>query len=283
MKTSRFALAALPLLAAGATDALAAERMVLNFRGGDVAEPLEVPDTFGVGDSANGLLASNCFTADVFDLASGERLGTAEDCISEIAVGGSTASGSGVQVVGTTIFELDGRGRLVIQGMTSVQPVNWPTTNGSVRFTHVTGANSPDDAVIDGDGVFANTGDFVGAEARVRLSGQVDLARIEEGRITFDCIFVVDVTGAAGAGEGGSSGGVTGRRYDATQGEIFWDQGPYSTFAVYRDGALQATLDGASYYQSSLVDGVEYRYEVRAVTSEGERSLGEVTVPGGAS
>lgn len=193
-KAPRSTLVALTLLAAGTANvALADERLTLNFRGSDTAEPRVVPDSLGLGPNANGLLDANCFTTDVYDLATGDRLGTAADCLSEIAMGGDTASGSGVQVIGTTIFELDGRGRMVIQGLTSVQPVNWATTNGDERFTHITGANSPDDATVNGTGLFANTGDFAGTEARVRLSGQVDLSQAGEGRITFDCIFVVSV------------------------------------------------------------------------------------------
>ena len=262
-----------PLSMVSADGALAAdERLALNFVGADdTPVAREVPDTLGVGDSANGLLAANCFEADVFDLVSGERLGSAEDCLSEIAMGGGTASGSGVQVVGTTIFDLE-RGRLVIQGLTSVQPVNWPTLGERFRFTHVTGANSTANAVVDGEGIFANTGDFVGTQARVRLSGQVDLSMASEGRIAFDCIFVVELSGGEVR--------LSGQRYDATQGEIFWDRDGHATFAIYRDGEFLRRLDGNSFYESGLVEGVAYRYEVRAVTDGGEIEVGEIVLPG---
>jgi len=174
--------------------ALSDQRLLLNFKGTASAFSKAVPDNTGLHLTSNGLLDSNCFTADVFDLNNGNKLGTAEDCLSEIAVGGNTDSGSGVQVVGTTTFNLK-NGRLVVQGLTSVQPVNWPTENSDgITFTHITGANSPTNAVLDGPGDFSNTKRFKRASARVRLSGQVDLSQLEDaGQITFDCIFVVDI------------------------------------------------------------------------------------------
>lgn len=171
------------------------ERLVLNFKGTGSPEPRYVPDNTGLQLSSNGLLHANCFSADVFDLKTGRKMGTAEDCLSEIYVDGNTESGTGVQVVGTTIFNL-AEGRLVIQGLTSVQKVNWPTSNADgISFTHITGANSPNDAVLNGEGDLANTKKFKNVEARVRLSGQVNLDNLGSAypEITFDCIFVIDL------------------------------------------------------------------------------------------
>lgn len=262
------------LVFASVTTAFATEaRMVINYIGTATAEPRQVPDTLNVGPNNNGLLDANCFTAEIRDLASGDILGTGVDCLSEIAAGGDTPSGSGVQLVGTTIFNL-AEGRLVFQGLTTVQPVNWPTSNADVVFTHTTGANSPNNAVLTGDGEFASTGIYSNATAQARLSGQVDLSQLGDGVITFDCIFVLDID----LNNGDDS--VTGSRYDATQGEVFWDRGEFSLFNIYRDDVLQATNDGNSFYQPTLIDGIEYRYEVRAQTADGEVSLGEVTLPG---
>lgn len=249
----------------------ASELMTINYKGTGTAVPKVVPDTLGVGPNANGLLDANCFEAEIFDLKSGELLGTAEDCLSEIAVGPDTASGSGVQLVGTTVFNLDD-GRLVVQGLTSVQAVNWPTENSNVVFTHITGANSPNDAVLRGEGEFGSTGAYANASARVRLSGQVDLSQLADGQITFDCIFVVDVDT--------NMGGLTGQRYDASQGEIFWERNAaYNEYAVYRDGELVTTNDGTSYYDSALVSGESYRYEVEAIIEDGRVSIGGITIP----
>ncbi len=190
------ALTLLAVFAGFSTNAYADQRLVLNFKGTGTPVPRQVPDQTGLELSNNGWLAANCFSADVFDLKTGRKMGTAEDCLSEIAVGGATDSGTGVQVVGTTIFNL-AQGRLVIQGLTSVQEVNWPTSNAEgIEFTHITGANSPYDAVLHADGDLANTGRFKSVEATVRLSGQVNLEKVGdvEPEITFDCIFVVDIS-----------------------------------------------------------------------------------------
>ena len=252
-------------------------RMVINYKGTGTAVPKVVPDALGVGPNANGLLDANCFEAEIFDLQSGALLGTAEDCLSEIAAGADTVSGSGVQVVGTTVFNMKD-GRLVVQGMTSVQPVNWPTENSEVVFTHITGANSPNDAVLRGDGEFASTGVYANASATVRLSGQVDLSQASNGQITFDCIFVVDVDED---GVVDTDIVVTGERYDATQAEIFWPRNPlFSEYRILRDGELVGNTDGTSFYQSNLEGGVSYRYEVEAVTEDALVSVGGITIPG---
>ncbi len=258
-------------IAAATTTHAASERMTINYKGTGIAVPAVVPDTLGVGPNANGLIDANCFEADIFDLKSGALLGTAEDCLSEIAVGPDTDSGSGVQLVGTTVFNLHD-GRLVVQGLTSVQAVNWPTENSDVVFTHITGANSPNDAVLLGEGRFSSTGAYANASARVRLSGQVDLSQLADGQITFDCIFVVDVDTNVNS--------LTGRRYDASQGEIFWARNSaFHEYAIYRDGELVATNDGTSYYDPFLESGVSYHYEVEAITEDGRVDIGGITIP----
>lgn len=262
------------LLVSGAANVSAnTDRMTLNFKGSAQAVPKQVPDALDVGTNLNGLLDANCFSADLLDLKTGERLGTAEDCLSEIAGGTDTTSGSGVQVVGTTVFNLP-LGKLVIQGLTTAQPVNWPTQNNEVLFTHITGANSPDNAVLTGGGEFSSTGIYQNAVATVRLSGQVNLSMAAMGEITFDCVFVVDL-------ETGSST-LAGQRYDTTQGEIFWDKGAYTEFNVYRDGALYATNDGSSLYEPGLIEGVSYTYIVKAKSGDAEIDLGQITLPGSA-
>lgn len=263
-----------PLLISSLTAANAAtERLTLNFKGTGMAVPKQVPDALNVGSSNNGLLDANCFSADLLDLNTGQKLGTAEDCLSEISAGSDTTSGSGVQVVGTTVFNLS-RGKLVIQGLTTAQPVNWPTLNSDVQFTHITGANSPDNAVLQGGGEFSSTGIYQNAEASVRLSGQVDLSKAAMGEITFDCVFIVDLQA--------STTGLAGQRYDARQGELFWDRGSYSMFNIYRDGEFYISNDGSSLYEPDLEEGVSYTYVVKAQSAETEIDLGQITLPAAA-
>lgn len=179
------------LVSACAMKEVPPKHLILNFKGEAKGEVKQVPDSVGQDDNAGGFLQADCFKADVFDPATDKKLGTAQDCLTIIGVGTNTGSGSGLQVVGTTLFELEGKGRLVVQGLTTVQPVNWPTSNSNMIFSHTTGANSPKFSTVASSGEFSNTGDFKGKKTRTRLSGLVDLKREPEGIITFDCLFVV--------------------------------------------------------------------------------------------
>ncbi len=122
-----------------------------------------------------------CFTVDLVDLATGNVIGDATDCLADI----DPDAGGGMALTGTTTFNFPG-GTLVSRGRTTVQPV----LDGSVDFTHITGAvpQEGDNSVLSG------TGRFNGAEGTVRLSGAVNLAELaDEGKITFDCVFVISV------------------------------------------------------------------------------------------
>jgi len=92
--------------------------------------------------------------------------------------------------VGTTYFNFP-QGELVVRGKTTVQPALHPTVSASGQaMTHITGAASPDNAVISG------TRRFAGAEGTVRLSGMVDMTHFAGDvgdPISFDCLFFVDL------------------------------------------------------------------------------------------
>ena len=126
-----------------------------------------------------------CFDVDILD-ASGKKIGTATDCLSEI-----TPVDGGLALVGTTIFRLQ-NGTFTSRGYTTVQPV---TTNAPTPATHTTGAIPMDGA----NGIIAGTGAFKNFQAQVRLSGAVNLSRLEsDGRIAFDCLFAVSPLHAGG-------------------------------------------------------------------------------------
>ena len=151
---------------------------VLALRGTTVGTPGTVSDIDGdeVEDEAL------CFTGlDIIDLASGDSLGTASDCLSEI-----TEVGEGLSVVGTTSFNFSD-GTLTTRGLTSVGP----TTIGSVGITHITGAVPASDhnSVVDGDGAYD------AASGRTRLSGAVTMTPLDDDQmqIAFDCIFIVSL------------------------------------------------------------------------------------------
>ena len=126
-----------------------------------------------------------CFDVDLVDMTTGKKLGQATDCLDnsrqEYAL-----SESGIAMIGTTYFNLPG-GTLAIQGRTTVQPRNWPTR----EFTHITGGNSASNAVLYGSGKYQDV------SGTARLSGMVDLSKFKGqvgDPISFDCIFVVDVS-----------------------------------------------------------------------------------------
>jgi hypothetical protein len=147
---------------------------VLRLLGDAVAYEDTVPDIDGdeVDDPAL------CFDVDVFD-ASGRKVGTATDCLSDI-----TGVGDGMSLVGTTFFRLN-NGTFVARGHTTVQPI---TTSAPTPITHTTGAVP----MAGANGILSGTGAYSGFEAQVRLSGAVNLSRLDaEGRIAFDCLFAV--------------------------------------------------------------------------------------------
>lgn len=160
-----------------ATAMIGATPMVLNLLGADVAETgVVVPDPNGwIPDDL-----ADCFTVPLIDVSQHRVVGEGTDCIS--VVGGNPVDG--LQVVGTTIFDFGNGHSFTTQGLTSVQP----TTHGSPGITHITGAIP----VAGSNDVIAGTGRFANFAATSRLSGAVDLSALgSEGKITFDCLFVV--------------------------------------------------------------------------------------------
>ena len=140
---------------------------------GEAYEAL-VPDIDGDGNED----AALCFDVDLLD-ASGRKIGTATDCLSNI-----TAVDGGLALVGTTIFRLP-NGTFTTRGSTTVQPI---TTDGPTPVTHTTGA-----VPVDGDnGVISGTGVYEQFRAQVRLAGAVNRSLLDSnGLITFDCLFAI--------------------------------------------------------------------------------------------
>jgi len=122
--------------------------------------------------------AALCFDVDLLD-ASGRVIGTATDCLSNIE-----SVGGGLALVGTTTFNLP-NGSFTTRGSTTVQPI---TTTAPTPVTHTTGA-----IPIDGDdGVIAGTGAYAHFSAQARLSGAVNLSKLDsDGQISFDCLFAI--------------------------------------------------------------------------------------------
>jgi hypothetical protein len=162
------------------------KHMVLQLKGADT---LEVRNIDSDGDGVADIIGAECYDVPLFNPATGKQIGQASDCLSSLNIvnddGGAPPLGFNIALTGTTFFHLPG-GTFVTQGLTTVRPVLQPTTRDGIVFTHITGANG------DG-GVQYGTRRFRKASGKVRLSGQVDMAKlVTDGVIYFDCIFVVD-------------------------------------------------------------------------------------------
>lgn len=150
--------------------------LVLNLKG--YATGVETSyDTNGDGTPDT---TAMCFDAPIINPATGQQIGTGSDCLDV-----KSNDAGNLHVSGTGFFNLEG-GLLVVQGQTTARPVLYPITRDGVNFTHITGANA-DGGLMYGTGIYENV------TGKVRLSGQVDMSRVEsESIIYFDCLFIVE-------------------------------------------------------------------------------------------
>lgn len=148
--------------------------MILNLRGAAVAESRTLTIN---GAPTNAM----CFTVDLLDVRNQQVVGKGTDCI---VAKPDDKHASGLEVIGTTIFDFGNGNTFTSRGLTTVQA----TTHGSPGISHITGAISPEGE----NSVVEATGRFQNLRARVRLSGAVDMSRLEaEKRVYFDCVFIV--------------------------------------------------------------------------------------------
>lgn len=153
---------------------LSETNLVLNLKGTAAGFDGTVPD-----DEGNGVVAGNCFEAELIYVPTGKVIGTGVDCLSKVR-----ETNGGLALLGTAIFDFGPFGTLTTQGLTSVQP----KTHGSENITHITGAiPSPGE-----NSIVAGTGIFEGVTGTSRLSGAVNMGNIHNNEITFDCLFVID-------------------------------------------------------------------------------------------
>ncbi|MGF1724048.1 hypothetical protein [Photobacterium nomapromontoriensis] len=157
------------------------ERLALNLVGTGYMYEDEVPDI----DGDNYPDPAICFDVELKNIADGQLIGTATDCLSEI-----TAQDGGLKLIGTTFFNLP-NGLIVTRGLTTVHPVLQETTTPDGNsISHITGASS------DESGVLKAYGEFRGYQGTARLSGMVDLSGFAGNvgdPMFFDCLFVIDL------------------------------------------------------------------------------------------
>lgn len=156
-------------------------RLALNLVGTGYMYESEVPDIDGDSYPDPAI----CFDVELKNIADGQLLGTATDCLSEV-----TEQDGGLKLIGTTFFNLP-NGLIVTRGLTTVHPVLQETTTPDGHsISHITGASS------DESGVLKAYGEFRGYQGTARLSGMVDLSGFAGNvgdPMFFDCLFVIDL------------------------------------------------------------------------------------------
>ncbi|MCH8881404.1 MAG: hypothetical protein IID34_16170 [Planctomycetes bacterium] len=119
-----------------------------------------------------------CFDVDLVDAASGRIIGGATDCLDLSSIVADPDGGAGFSVSNTQFFHLPG-GMIQTSMRSTVQPV----LEGSPGITHLTGS------IGDEMNIVAGTGRYQNAQGTARLNGALNLARLGDQIVTFDCVF----------------------------------------------------------------------------------------------
>ena len=161
---------------------------------GDLSPEIEA----AVAASGVDVSGFDCFQAPLFDVASGQPIGTGVDCLNPFDTAGDLA-GEGLQIEAKTFFFLR-EGLVVNHGCTSVRPFFGGV--GDAGVTHMSGSipgsefgaePAPIPACADAEGVIHATGKYRQRSGEVRLSGAVNLSNAGNGEIAFSCMFVLDL------------------------------------------------------------------------------------------
>lgn len=123
-------------------------------------------------------LEPDCFLMDLIDPETGNVIGTLQDCV----VSSETPSDGTITSRVITSININGRGTIQAENMVfqelqpPVQELNFTTT-----FTPTE------------NNVVNTTFEFEGLEGTVALEGKVNLSSLEQGIVTFDCTFTIDL------------------------------------------------------------------------------------------
>ena len=127
-----------------------------------------------------------CFDVNLLDPANGNVIGKGTDCLDFNSIE-MIGDDGGMLVSNTTFFKFDD-GTIVSLSRTVIQPVSDPLPASGP--THITGEISSGENILPEMG----TGKYQGVKGNTRLSGAVDMSKMGEGVVTFDCIFVINLT-----------------------------------------------------------------------------------------
>ena len=122
----------------------------------------------------------DCFDVDLFDVATGNVIGTGTDCLDLGSITEDPTVGA-FAISNTTFYNLPG-GTLKSRNRTTIAP----KVEGSPEMTHSTSD------VPTANNILGGTNRFGGAEGIARLAGAVDMSLFfSDGIISFNCIFVL--------------------------------------------------------------------------------------------
>lgn len=151
-----------------------------------------------IADTGESIAGFACFELPILSLKNGKDVGFGVDCLSVFDDTGDLM-GEGLQLEAKTFFFLP-KGTLVNHGCTSVRPFFEGVGDSGV--THMTGSIGPAELggenppgpteCVNANGiVYADRGMKKFLDGSVRLSGAVNLSEVDEGIITFSCLFVL--------------------------------------------------------------------------------------------
>lgn len=143
------------------------------------------PDTVQSSVNPRVSVPAMCFDVDLLDMSTGNLIGTATDCMSEMV---PNVGDSGFLAIATTTFTTPD-GSATVQGAVSVQPLQDSSlflSDLGQEYTHMSGA------IGSGNAIIASTGAFAGLQGTSRLSGLLNMGlfeAVEGDPVLFNCLF----------------------------------------------------------------------------------------------
>lgn len=123
-------------------------------------------------------LEPDCFLMDLIDPDTGKVIGTLQDCVVDMVVPGDGTILSRV----ITSININGRGTIQAENQV-LQTVQPPVE----EFNFITTFTPTENNIIN------TTFEFEGLEGTVSLEGEVNLANFDQGIVTFNCTFTINM------------------------------------------------------------------------------------------
>ena len=123
-------------------------------------------------------LEPDCFLMDLIDPHTGKIIGTLQDCVvNNVAFGDGTISSRVI-----TSINIDGRGTIQAENQV-LQTLRPPDEELNLDTVFIPTENN----------VINTTFEFEGMEGTVSLEGEINLANFDQGIVTFNCTFTINL------------------------------------------------------------------------------------------